>query len=242
MATAPGNRSPAVFSPLITGMAIAFSANSAYTSSIRSVSSRASASVACTVCPSCHRNSVVRRNIRVRNSQRTTLAHWLIRIGRSRYDCTQRANVAPMIVSLVGRTMSGSSSLAIGRRLQAALAVGLQPMVRHDGAFLGEPFDVLRLFLQEAHRDEQREVGVLVARGLEHRVELALDVLPDRKAPRLDDHAAADVGVLGQVGRFDDLLVPLGIILGPGRADGGLGLLGHSESQESRVESREPEL
>ena len=126
---------------------------------------------------------MVRRNIRVRSSQRTTLAHWLMRIGRSRYDCTQRANVAPMIVSLVGRTISGSSSFAIGRGPQAALAVRLQPMVRHDRALLGEAFDVLGFLLQEAHRDEQREVGVLVPGGLEHRVEPPLDVLPDARSP-----------------------------------------------------------
>ena len=37
-------------------------------------------------CPSCHRNSAVRRKRRVRISQRKTFAHWLQRIGRSRYD------------------------------------------------------------------------------------------------------------------------------------------------------------
>ncbi len=34
-------------------------------------------------------NSAVRKNKRVRISQRTTFAHWLIKIGRSRYDCIQ---------------------------------------------------------------------------------------------------------------------------------------------------------
>ena len=53
-----------------------------FSASARSASSR----VSCAVCPSCHRNSAVRRNRRVRISQRTTLAHWLQRIGRSRYD------------------------------------------------------------------------------------------------------------------------------------------------------------
>ena len=73
--SAPGKRSPAVFSPLITGIAIHSSANVAYTSSMRMVSSTASSRVACAVWPSCQRNSVVRRNMRVRISQRTTLAH-----------------------------------------------------------------------------------------------------------------------------------------------------------------------
>ena len=142
---------------------------------------------------------MVRRNSRVRISQRTTLAHWLMRIGRSRYDCTHLAYIAPMIVSLVGRTISGSSSWPVGTQL--AVRARLQPVVRDDRAFLGEALDVLGLLLQEAQRNEQRKVGVLVARGLEHAVEHALHVLPDRPAPGLDDHAAAHGRVLGQVGR-----------------------------------------
>src|SRR5690606_41567931 len=49
------------------------SAKVAYTFSIRSVSSTASSLVACAVCPSCHKNSAVLKNRRVRISQRTTL-------------------------------------------------------------------------------------------------------------------------------------------------------------------------
>ena len=160
----------------------------------------------------------MRRNSRVRSSQRTTLAHWLMRIGRSRYDCTQRANVAPMIVSLVGRTMSGSSSLADGAGRRPPLPSGSSRWCVTTAHSLAKPSTCSRLLLQEAQRDEQREVGVLVPGGLEHRVEPPLDVLPDRVAPRLDHHAAADVGVLGQVGRLDDLLIPLGIVFGPRRA------------------------
>ena len=76
--------------------------------------------------PSCQRNSVVRRNIRVRNSQRTTLAHWLIRIGKSRYDCTQRAKVAPLIVSLVGGAPDSPDVHAHLRGIEAALAAALR--------------------------------------------------------------------------------------------------------------------
>ena len=56
---------------------------------------------------------MVRRNSRVTFSQRTTLAHWLIRIGRSRHDCTHFAYIVPMIVSEVGRTTSRSSSTSL---------------------------------------------------------------------------------------------------------------------------------
>ena len=46
-----------------------------------------------------------------------------------------------------------------------------------------------------------------------------------RVAPRLDDHAAAHRRVLGQVGAFDDLLIPLGVVLGARRRDCGPGFV-----------------
>lgn len=52
--------------------------------SILRTSSSASSRVAWAVCPSCHRNSLVRRKGRVRISQRTTLPHWFKSWGRSR--------------------------------------------------------------------------------------------------------------------------------------------------------------
>ena len=82
-----------------------------------------------------------------------------------------------------------------------------------------EALDVLGLLLQEALRDEQREVGVLVAGRLEAVVELALDLLPDGVAVRLDDHAALDdLGRLGQVALADDVLVP-GREIGAAKSD-----------------------
>jgi hypothetical protein len=66
-------------------------------------------------------------------------------------------------------------------------------------------------------RDEEREVGVLVAGGLEARVELALDLLPHGVAVGLDDHAALDhLGGLGHLGLADHVLVPLRVVLGAG--------------------------
>ena len=41
------------------------------------------------VCPSCQRNSAVRRNTLVLISQRTTLHHWLQSIGRSLQEVIQ---------------------------------------------------------------------------------------------------------------------------------------------------------
>ena len=107
-----------------------------------------------------------------------------------------------------------------------------------DGTFLGEAIDVRGFLLNVANRNEEREVGVHMAGLLEHRVEVALDVLPEGVAPRLDDHAAADGAILGQVGVLDDLEVPLRVVFGAGRRDGGLGLggrlLGHGLSKEGR--------
>ena len=97
-----------------------------------------------------------------------------------------------------------------------------EPVVCDDRALLREALHVFGLLLQEGLGDEQREVGIAVARLLEHGVEVALDVLPDRVAPRLDDHAPTDGRVLGEVGGADDLLVPLRVVFVAGGLNGGL--------------------
>src|SRR5207248_129064 len=93
---------------------------------MRRTSSRASSSVRCAVCPSCQRNSVVRRNRRVRISQRTTFAHWLMRIGRSRQDWTHFPYMVMMIASDVGRIASRSSSSSLPAAVIQATS-GLKP-------------------------------------------------------------------------------------------------------------------
>ena len=60
--------------------------------------------------------------------------------------------------------------------------------------------------------------------SLEHLIELTLHVFPQSVAPRLDDHAAAHVAVLGHVGGADDLLIPLGEILVAAGINGGFDL------------------
>jgi hypothetical protein len=100
--------------------------------------------------------------------------------------------------------------------------------MRDDRALLREALDVLGLLLEEALRDQQRKVRVLVAGLLEAGVQPALDVLPQRVAPRLDHHAAAHRRLLGEIGRLDHLLIPLGIVFCPRRTDRVLFLLGHS--------------
>ncbi len=94
-----------------------------------------------------------------------------------------------------------------------------------DGALLGEALDVLGLLLEEAHRDEQREVGVLVPGRLEHAVQGLLHVLPDAVAPGPDHHAPAHRRVLGQLRGPDDLLIPLRVVFRSRRRDRGLRFL-----------------
>ena len=103
----------------------------------------------------------------------------------------------------------------------------LEAVMGDDCAFLRETLDMRSLLLEVAQRNEEREVGVLVSRGLEHPVEHGLHPLPERVAGRLDDHATAHLGVLGEIRRADDLLIPLGkILVSPGR-DGRLLFVAH---------------
>ena len=115
--------------------------------------------------------------------------------------------------------------LELARGHELAVGVRFEPVVRDDGALLREPLDVRGLLLQERQRNEQREIRVLVARRLEHVVERALHVLPERVAPGADDHAAAHGRVLGEIGAGNDLLVPLGVVLAARRRDGGPGFV-----------------
>src|SRR3954468_2229360 len=84
---------------------------------------------------------------------------------------------SPMTASLVGRMASGSAKL-------------LAATVRHHGKLWAEALDVLGLALEEAHRNQQREVGVPCAGGLDPCVDLGLHPLPDRVAGGPDDHGS----------------------------------------------------
>ena len=188
----------------MTGMASSVSQNSLYRARILSVSASPSSAVSWQVWPSCQRNSVVRRNGRVTFSQRTMLAHWLIEHGQ----------VAPGLDPLgVHVPDDGLRGRPDGQPfLELLLAAD-----RHPGHLGREALDVLGLLLQEALGDEQREIGVDVAGGLDPAVQEPLDVLPDGVAVRADDHHPLHRGVVGQLGLLDDLEVPAGKILGFGR-------------------------
>ena len=94
-------------------------------------------------------------------------------------------------------------------------------MVRDDCAFLREAFDMFCFLLKIRERNEQWEVGVLVARDLEHAIKHALDIFPERITPRLNDHAAAHIAGLCEFGCAHHLLIPLGVILLASWRDGG---------------------
>ena len=93
---------------------------------------------------------------------------------------------SPMTVSLVGRTTTGSSSSLPPATVTTASS-GLKPSTCSASRC------EVRL------GDEQREVGVLGAAGLDAGVDLGLHPLPERVAVGADDHGAADRAVLGQL-------------------------------------------
>src|SRR5438034_3247867 len=84
-------------------------------------------------------------------------------------------------------------------------------------------FRSLGLLREKALRDEQREIGVLVAGRPEHVVQGALHQLPNAITVGSDHHAAAHRRVIRQLGLHDDVVVPLSEILGAGSDLLGLG-------------------
>ena len=96
-----------------------------------------------------------------------------------------------------------------------ALAFGivLQAVVRHHGALLGKALDMVRLLREEGLGDEQREIGVLMPRILEHLVQRVVHLLPNGIAVGFDDHTSAYGRVFGQPGLHDQVVVPLRVVL-----------------------------
>ena len=86
----------------------------------------------------------------------------------------------------------------------------------YDRELRFEALDVRLLLLDEAQRDQEREVRVLVARGLEHVVQSSLHVFPDRVAPRPDHHAPLDRRVIGELRPEHQLVVPRREVLSAG--------------------------
>ena len=87
-----------------------------------------------------------------------------------------------------------------------------KPVVGYHGTFFRESLNMLRLLAQEGFRDEKRKICVLVTGFLEHLVQLALHLLPDSIAPRLDHHTSPDSGILCQSGLYDQIVIPLRVV------------------------------
>src|SRR5713101_7500357 len=73
--------------------------------------------------------------------------------------------------------------------------------------------DVLRFLLQEALRDEEREVGVARTGLLDAAVEFVAQILPDREAVGAENDTSAHRRIIGEFGAQDDVVVPGGEIL-----------------------------
>ena len=107
--------------------------------------------------------------------------------------------------------------------------------VGDDGGLGCETFDVLGLLVQKTLGNEEREVRVLVAGVLEHRVELVLHPLPDPVTARPDHHATANRRVIGELGAQHDLVVPGAEVFG---AFGQFLVVGHWRYRVFRNASR----
>ena len=95
----------------------------------------------------------------------------------------------------------------------SAVGVILQAIVGDDGTFLGKSFHMFCLAAEEGFRDEQGEIGIDMARFLEHVIQLALHFLPDGISVGLYHHTAAYGGLFGQVGFHHQFVVPLRVVL-----------------------------
>ena len=82
-----------------------------------------------------------------------------------------------------------------------------------NGTFFCETLDMFCLAREERLGDEEREIGILGSRLLEHTVQLALHLLPDGVAVRLDDHTSAHSTLFGEVGFHNEVVVPLTVVL-----------------------------
>ena len=100
-----------------------------------------------------------------------------------------------------------------GRPHDQRLFEFLAAAMRDHRNFGRETLDVLRLLLQEALRDEQREIGVARAGLLDAPVELVAQLLPDREAVGPKDDTSAHRRVVRQFGAKDEIVVPGGEIL-----------------------------
>ncbi len=151
------------------------------------------------MCPSCQRNSVVRRKETRPQFPANDVGPLIDEEGKI------AVRLHPLGEHAVDDRLRGRTD---DERLLELLAPG----VGDNRQFRSEPLDVLGLAMDEALRDEEGEVGVLVSRLLDEAIQSLLDLLPDRVPVRPDHHAAPDGGVIRQFGLLNDVLIPAGEI------------------------------
>src|SRR5580700_6597726 len=91
----------------------------------------------------------------------------------------------PLRVHRSDHRLRGRSNRQTLRQLFAAA-------LRHPGDLRRKSLDVLGLPYQQTFGNEQWKVRILVARGLESRIELSLQVLPEPEPVRTKNDAAAN--------------------------------------------------
>ena len=140
----------------------------------------------------------------MRFSQRTTFAHWLM-------------STRQVAVRLDPLRVHHADDHFGGRPDREPLGRAFRRRPGHPGDLGREPLDVLGLAHQQRLRNQQREIGVLVAGRLEARVELGLEPLPQPVPVGTQDEASAHGRLRDQLRSITDGLVPLRQIGGFGR-------------------------
>ena len=91
----------------------------------------------------------------------------------------------------------------------------LQPIMSYNGTFFGKTFNVLGLTAQIRLGNKQGEIGIYMSGRLKHIVELPLHLFPYCVSIRLYYHTTAHSRLFGEVGLYDQIVIPLRIILAP---------------------------
>ena len=96
-----------------------------------------------------------------------------------------------------------------------AVRIILQAIMRHYRALFGKALHMVGLLAEKGLGDKQREIGIFMAGLLEHRVQLALHLLPNRVTVRFDHHAPPDGRPFGQTRFYHQIVIPLRVVLFP---------------------------
>ena len=142
------------------------------------VLSFASSAVACAVCPSCHKNSLERRNGRVvflPAHNRTPLVVYLWQVTIGMYD---------IFIEITEKCLGCRSDTQTLRQF-------VQSALRHPCHFRRKSLHMIFFFFEKALRDKERHVYIFNTGLFKSAVQFFLDVFPDGISRRLEDHTAS---------------------------------------------------